>query len=517
MASTVQSLFGDMFKTPDQIRREQQRALMDEGRQSAGMLLQGGGNGLAQAIKGQAANIAQYIPSSADMLKRGGLQAAGQLAGMAGNEQGKRALNLAALSPEERKATELQGALKGLNLQDAASVDAAVQKLNQMGYNQEAMALSQRSDALQARKLEKDKFTQSKKYQNAMLEHQSKTFKFSKEQWEEGKEGRDLAVKQARYTLNTAKSEQAGLAEIAGNPASLKGLMFTPEQIQSISDSGEKSGWYPMIKARMEALDAGGTGGSLGGVEGEKADRLGAEIDKLNGLTEGTPEWEKQNLVVSRMAEQFGANQTSTINARVKSINEEVGAASSQNQKINQVLDFISRHGDEMKTGLSATLQDAFSKLTGSQTPETYVRTQIQGIINSNIINDLPPGVASDKDVELVLKGAPPANASPEVIKQYLNGIRQINEYKIKEQARYSSYVKDSRNQINPYGYDEYRQTTLQDERKQWLKSNGFAAEAEKPENLTGSGFFRIASNVKASATDLDEKASSLRSRLEGY
>jgi hypothetical protein len=507
MAGTVQSLFGDMFKTPEQIRREQQAALMNEGRQSAGMLMAGGGSGLAQAIKGQAANIAQYIPSSADQLKRGALQAAGQIAGMQGNEEGKRALNLAAMSPEEQRATQLRQALKGVDIQDQASVDAAVSKLQDMGMTREAMALTQRSDALRSRQLEKDKFEQSKKYQDSMIEHQGKQLGFQKDQWNDptAVATRKTALDTAKQTLSSTRSQEAGFAEIAGNPSALKGLGFTNEQVQAMADSENKAGWYPMIKARMEALDAGGTGDTLGGIEGEKANILGTAIDKLNSLEEGTPEWDKQNLVVSRLAEQFGANQTSTIDARSKLNAENAGAASTQNSRINQVVDFINKYGDQMKTGLSADLQDFFSKTFGTQSPEQLVRTQIQGIINSNIINDLPPGVASDKDVELVLKGALPANASPEQLKQYLNGIRQINEYKIQEQARYSAYVKDARNQINPYGYDDFRQTKMMEERKQDLIARGYPAAAEKPENLTGSGYFDFLQKVKPKYSTVED------------
>lgn len=148
MAGTVQSLFGDMFKTPEQIRREQQAALMNEGRQSAGMLMAGGGSGLAQAIKGQAANIAQYIPTSADQLKRGALQAAGQVAALQGNEEGKRALNLAAMSPEERDAAIVRNALKGVDLKNPEALQAAADKLNAEGMTRQAAALSDRAAAI---------------------------------------------------------------------------------------------------------------------------------------------------------------------------------------------------------------------------------------------------------------------------------------------------------------------------------------------------------------------------------
>jgi hypothetical protein len=102
-----------LFKTPEQVRAEQEQALMDQGSLSAGMLLkQPTRSGLAAGILGQGAAAAQYMPKAADRFVKGMMGAAGGVAGLAGNKQAQAALQQAAMSPEVRKAQQMQERLK---------------------------------------------------------------------------------------------------------------------------------------------------------------------------------------------------------------------------------------------------------------------------------------------------------------------------------------------------------------------------------------------------------------------
>jgi hypothetical protein len=517
------NLLEGLLKTPEDVRKEQLLKLRETGLQNASLI---GAGSTPFADWGKTTVAA--LPEQMNKAVRRGVGALGGISSALGAPQGvTEAINRAQYSPEELQAMQQQKVMADTDRNNLYSVKAAIEKFKAAGNTKAAMAMEQRLEQLQQRnldrerqarldKLEADKFAQQTKYQNAMVENQAAQLGFNKQKWADEADTRKVALQTAQNTLNNARSTEAGFAEIAGNPSALSGLGFSDKQVMSIADSENKAGWYPMIKARMEALVAAENGGGLGGVEGEKARILDAEIAKLNALKEGTPEWNTQNNKVAQYAEMWGANQTKTIEDRQKVNAEAAQGASTANAKIDQVMTFINQNADNMKTGLSATAADYFAKLTGTQGPEQYVRTVVNGIINSNIINDLPPGVASDKDVELVLKGAPPANADPAVLKQYLEGVRKINEYKLKEQARYSKYVSDARNQINPHGYDNWRFTQLQNERKDWLIKNGFEAAANNPDNLTGSGFFKIASGVVTTAQQLDKTAAGLRARLEG-
>ena len=107
MATT--NLMAGLFKTPAQVRAEQEQALMEQGSRSAGMLLkQPTRSGIAAGILGQGAAAAQYMPKAADRFVKGMLGAAGGVAGLAGNQQAQAALQQAAVSPEVQRAQQMQ-------------------------------------------------------------------------------------------------------------------------------------------------------------------------------------------------------------------------------------------------------------------------------------------------------------------------------------------------------------------------------------------------------------------------
>lgn len=122
-----------LFANPEDIRQKQRERLLNEGRQSAGMLMQGGGSGLSQAIKGYGANVAQYIPVQADRMKRGLMGAAAEVAGLQGNEEGRRAIQMASMSPQEQQAAKTQQLLSSVDTSDPQSIAKGVAAAQQAG------------------------------------------------------------------------------------------------------------------------------------------------------------------------------------------------------------------------------------------------------------------------------------------------------------------------------------------------------------------------------------------------
>ena len=132
-----------LFKTPEQVRAEQEQALMDQGSLSAGMLLkQPTRSGLAAGILGQGAAAAQYMPKAADRFVKGMMGAAGGIAGLAGNEQAQAALQQAQRSPEELKALRLQNIMKQ-SKGDIKKLKAAAAGLIEQGDPSSAYAVMQ--------------------------------------------------------------------------------------------------------------------------------------------------------------------------------------------------------------------------------------------------------------------------------------------------------------------------------------------------------------------------------------
>jgi hypothetical protein len=62
----------------------------------------------------------------------------------------------------------------------------------------------------------------------------------------------------------------------------------------------------------------------------------------------------------------------------------------------------------------------------GTQDMESLLRLQLRSMQVSDAIKNLPPGVASDKDIELVMSGTLPPDASPAVIRAHLEAMHRV-------------------------------------------------------------------------------------------
>ncbi|MHC4700768.1 MAG: hypothetical protein ACYTFQ_09345 [Planctomycetota bacterium] len=89
--------------------------------------------------------------------------------------------------------------------------------------------------------------------------------------------------------------------------------------------------------------------------------------------------------------------------------------------------------------GWLAKVTEFAKDVFGTQDVETYVRTMIQSERVKQAISNLPPGVASDKDIELVMSGTIPPDAAPEIIRAYMRGLQKIERYN----AEYSKFAAD--------------------------------------------------------------------------
>jgi hypothetical protein len=78
--------------------------------------------------------------------------------------------------------------------------------------------------------------------------------------------------------------------------------------------------------------------------------------------------------------------------------------------------------------GTATSAADFLRKATGNQSPMTQLRNDYARMRNSAAIKSLPPGVATDKDIELALKGIPPENADARVMASFLRGMAKAND-----------------------------------------------------------------------------------------
>ena len=96
-------------------------------------------------------------------------------------------------------------------------------------------------------------------------------------------------------------------------------------------------------------------------------------------------------------------------------------------------------------TGATGQAKEAWKRFTGTEDPESMARKAYDRIRVTKAIGNLPPGVASDKDIALVLEPFPTSFTNYKQLREYLAGLRRA-EQKIMEVNNFRhNYIKDNR------------------------------------------------------------------------
>lgn len=113
-----------------------------------------------------------------------------------------------------------------------------------------------------------------------------------------------------------------------------------------------------------------------------------------------------------------------------KIVNDSTVAAVAADQSASQTLDLADRFESlGGGNGGFATTAEAWAKLTGRQDAMTAARQEYTRLRSSQVSKMLPPGPASDKDIQLALEGFPPANADSKYIASFLRGMAKLQQY----------------------------------------------------------------------------------------
>lgn len=79
--------------------------------------------------------------------------------------------------------------------------------------------------------------------------------------------------------------------------------------------------------------------------------------------------------------------------------------------------------------GKITSFAQAINTATGQQDGFTQLRNEYNRLRNSVAIKNLPPGVATDKDIALALEGLPPPTANSDFIASFLRGTAKLQQY----------------------------------------------------------------------------------------
>lgn len=106
------------------------------------------------------------------------------------------------------------------------------------------------------------------------------------------------------------------------------------------------------------------------------------------------------------------------------------------------------------KAGVFGSSIAAWRGFLGTQGGEDAVRQEYVKLRNEATISGLPPGAASDKDIELVLSGWPPENANADYLARFMRGQAKLAALSAAMNSAKSSYI--SANNGNLAGFSDY-------------------------------------------------------------
>ena len=149
---------------------------------------------------------------------------------------------------------------------------------------------------------------------------------------------------------------------------------------------------------------------------GDRAARLALDRDKLQTETE---------------LKLYELNQKGTTlegDAR-KLVNDSVVGSVAAEQAAGQMNDLADRL-QKQGTGYGAfsTASEWFKQATGNQNYMTELRNEYARIKNGQAIKMLPPGSASDKDIQIAMKGFPPDTADTATMASFMRGMAKLNQ-----------------------------------------------------------------------------------------
>lgn len=150
---------------------------------------------------------------------------------------------------------------------------------------------------------------------------------------------------------------------------------------------------------------------------GERAARLKLDRDKL------------QSDVELKLYE-LGQKSGTLDDGAKKLINDSTVASVAADQSSSQMLDLANRIEKQGGGyGAFSTVGEWLKQATGNQDAMSQMRQEYTRLRNNQALKMLPPGPASDKDIQVAMKGFPPDNADSATMVSFLRGMAKMNQY----------------------------------------------------------------------------------------
>lgn len=132
-------------------------------------------------------------------------------------------------------------------------------------------------------------------------------------------------------------------------------------------------------------------------------------------------------------------------------LNEAINSAQDKEMQMSRMINLADRFEQAgmqgMKSGALASLEDWFMKFAGTEDDFRLLKTEYDQVKNTGVMEALPPGIASDKDIEIAMRGWPGATANPEYLSAFLRGMAKMRAFEHAQQAHAARFLSRNRTQ----------------------------------------------------------------------
>ena len=228
--------------------------------------------------------------------------------------------------------------------------------------------------------------------------------------------GNEKAAKEMQTLIDLAKTGEKGAQGVAGMFGANISLMDKEamEGYAKYKEEQRAAAAEPTVQKKRLA-DIGFTEAQTNHVLAETR-KLGLEADQLTADIEAAKKALPPAREISAGAE--------------KLVNDAVIAAAKSNTLAKQYTTLATDFEQAISTaGVGARASETINRLLGTEKEPTALRQEYLRMRNTAVLEMLPPGVASDKDVELALAAFPTETSSPANIAGFLRGMSKLQAY----------------------------------------------------------------------------------------
>jgi hypothetical protein len=239
------------------------------------------------------------------------------------------------------------------------------------------------------------------------------------------------------------------------------------------------------------ALENANTGAQIRNIDSQIADRSGRlalDRDKL------------QTDVEMKLFELGQTGGKLDADAR-KIVNDATIAAVGSEQSAGRMLDLAGRiESAQGGKGALTKASEWFAGATGRQDEWTQMRQEYTRLRNTQAIKSLPPGPATDKDIQMALKGFPEETANAQTIGSFLRGMAKLQQFEAAAKSAEAEWVNSTgslgraKTDINIGGIQVPAGTTFVDFMRQYGEQRAQGLAAQQANVVTGQrGYMRWA------------------------